>query len=447
MAKESKTYKKNGPRVCIRTFGCQMNAYDSEVIAGLFERKGYRLTEEEGEADLILLNTCSVRRHAEDRVWGKLFELRERARREPDLIIGVCGCMAQSRAEEITRRCPHVRLICGTRAFTHLPGLVARARDSKGTVIDIGMDEVPRLAGIPKKRKSKLKAFVTVMRGCENFCSYCIVPYVRGSEVSRTPEVIVEEVSQLAREGVKEVMLLGQNVNSYKGESRKGGEPVLFAGLLRMVSGIEGIERVRFMTSNPKDLGNDLIRAIAEIDEICEHLHLPVQSGSDRVLMRMKRGYTLVEYTKITKKLREAVPGIALTTDIIAGFPGETIEDHQATVWAMEEIGFDAAFIFKYSDREGTKAAEMNPKVPEEVIVRRHAELLKLQERLSLKKNREMVGKSVEVLVEGRSRRNPKRLFGRTRTNKRVVLEGDGNLIGQIVSVTIREATPLTVIG
>jgi tRNA-2-methylthio-N6-dimethylallyladenosine synthase len=428
-------------KVHLRTYGCQMNEYDSEVIAGLFERDGWVLTDDEAEADVILLNTCSVRQHAEDRVWGALFELRERAKREPGLIVGVCGCMAQARAEEIARRCPYVKVICGTRAFNRLPELVARAAEGRGMVIDIDMSREPCLAGLPRKRRSRLKAFVPVMRGCENYCAYCVVPYVRGHEVSRSLEEVLAEVKSIARDGCREVMLLGQNVNSY----RAGG--MSFADVLREVSRIEGIERIRFMTSHPKDFPDDLIRTMADVPQVCEHLHLPLQSGSDRILERMNRRYTLESYCGLVRKIREALPEIALSTDILVGFPGETDEDFIQTARALEEISFDSAFIFKYSEREGTRARELQPRVPEETIMRRHAELLKFQEKISMEKNKKLLGASLEVLVEGYSPRKPERLFGRTRTNKRVVFEGSGDLIGKLVYVIIREATPLTLIG
>jgi tRNA-2-methylthio-N6-dimethylallyladenosine synthase len=319
-----------------------MNEYDSEVMAGLFESDGWGLTDDIKEAGVILFNTCSVRRHAEDRVWGALFELRERAMREPGLIIGVCGCMAQSKADYIAKRCPWVRVICGTRAFNRIPELVARAAEGKGTVIDTDMSREPCIAGLPKKRRSRLKAFIPVMRGCENYCAYCIVPYVRGNEISRPLKEILDEVEAVARDGCREVMLLGQNVNSYH-----SGD-VSFAGLLREVAAIKGIERIRFMTSHPKDFSDELIRAVAEIPEICEHLHLPLQAGSDRILDVMNRRYTRETYLALVERIRSAIPGIALSTDILVGFPGETDEDFQLTARALKAVRFDSAFIFKY---------------------------------------------------------------------------------------------------
>lgn len=432
---------KKAAKICIKTFGCQMNEHDSEVMAGLCEREGWALTDDQAEADVILFNTCSVRRHAEERVWGALFDLRERAKREPGLIIGVCGCMAQGKADDIAKRCPWVKVICGTRAFDRLPALVARAAEGKGVVIDTDMGKEPCLAGIPKKRRSRLKGFVPVMRGCENYCAYCVVPYVRGREVSRPLKEVLAEVESLASDGCREVMLLGQNVNSYLADG------VSFADLLREVASVDGIERIRFMTSHPKDLPGELIRAMAETPKICEHLHLPLQSGSDSILDMMNRRYTFESYRGLVQKIREVIPGIALSTDVIAGFPGETDDDFQLTVRALETVRYDGAFIFKYSDREGTRAVELQPHVPEEIIVRRHAEILKLQEGIGAERNAELLGKTVEVLVEGYSPRNPGRLFGRTRTNKRVVFDGGQDLIGRLVCVIIRESTPLTLIG
>jgi tRNA-2-methylthio-N6-dimethylallyladenosine synthase len=422
-----------------------MNEYDSEIMAGLLEMEGYALTDDEREAGIILFNTCSVRQHAEDRVWGKLYSLRERAQKEPALIVGVCGCMAQLRAEEIARKCPHVRLVYGTRAFVRLPKLVERAAKSRGTLIDTGTEKALCLADLPRVREGKLRSFVSIMRGCENFCSYCVVPYVRGHEMSRPPGEIVEEIENLAKAGCREVTLLGQNVNSYRG--REKGRDTSFAQLLGMVGAVRGVERIRFMTSHPKDLREDLIEAIAGVDEVCEHLHLPLQSGSDSILKSMNRKYTYEQYRSIVKRVRQAIPGIALSTDVMAGFPGEKEEDHLRTKAAMEEIGFDSAFIFKYSDRIRTAAAGFTPKVPRGEIERRHAELLNLQERNGLRRNRELIGQSVEVFVEGYSRKNPGRLFGRTRTNKRVVFKGGKDLIGEFVFVTIGEATPLTLLG
>ncbi|MCX6357241.1 MAG: tRNA (N6-isopentenyl adenosine(37)-C2)-methylthiotransferase MiaB [Candidatus Aureabacteria bacterium] len=432
--------------ICVITFGCQMNEYDSEVMAGLCAEAGWTITDDEEKAGVILINTCSVRRHAEERVWGRLFALKERASREPDLIIGVCGCMAQGKASEIARRCPHVRLICGTRAFDRLPSLIERARRERGGVIDVGEGSLPRLASPPRKRESWLKAFVPVMRGCNNRCAYCVVPALRGPEVSRSGEEIIAEIRLLASDGCREITLLGQNVNSYRA-ARRDGMQATFAGLLGEIASISGIERIRFMTSHPKDMPDELIAALAGLPKVCPHLHLPLQSGSDRILEGMKRGYTFGAYRLLVRKIRDRVPGIALTTDLIAGFPGETEEDFKRTLGALEEISFDGAFIFKYSDSEGTAAAGFIPKVPDEEIARRHGILLKRQGEIGLAKNSALVGQAEEVLVEGPSPRNPGRLFGRTRANRRVVFEGGERLIGTAVCVTIRAATPLTLLG
>ena len=428
-------------KVHLRTYGCQMNDYDSEVVAGLFDRDGWVLTDREDEANVVILNTCSVRQHAEDRVWGKIFALKSRAAREPGLIVAVCGCMAQARAKEFSRRCPWVRVICGTRAFDRLPELVDRASGQRAPVIDIGTDRDPRTSGLPRKRKDRLKAFVAVMRGCENYCAYCVVPYVRGPELSRPEGEIIAEVEGLARDGCRELMLLGQNVNSYRASG------VSFAGLLREIGGVEGILRIRFMTSHPKDFPGELLAAMAGVPQVCPHLHLPLQSGSDRILALMNRGYTLAQYRSLVERLRGAIPGLALTTDLMAGFPGETGEEFSETLRALEEIRFDGAFIFKYSDREGTRAMELGPKVPGDEIIRRHAALLRVQERINAEKNIAMVGARVEVLVEGVSPRDPGRLFGRTGTNRRTAFPGSPDLIGRLACVTIREATALTLIG
>ena len=441
MTEQSKPAEAAPRRVHLRTYGCQMNDLDSEVIVGLFERDGWALTDRENEAELVVLNTCAVRRHAEDRVWGALFALKARAVREQGFILAVTGCMAQARSGEIARKCPWVRVICGTRAFDRLPELVAQASGRRGMLIDIATDRPPRTTGLPRKRTDRLKAFVAAMRGCGNFCAYCVVPYVRGPDVSRPPREVVAEVEGLARDGCREVMLLGQNVNRYSSEG------VSFAGLLRRVGAVEGILRVRFMTSHPSDFPDELLDTMAEVSQVCPHLHLPLQSGSDRILSLMHRGYTLASYRALAGRLRRRIPGLSLTTDLIAGFPGETDEDFQATVRALEEIRFDDAFVFKYSEREGTRAMGMGPKVPGVEIARRHAALLRLQGKINAEKNAAAVGTTVEVLVEGVSPRDPKRLFGRTAANRRVAFTGAPDLTGRLIRVIIIKSTVLTLIG
>ncbi len=441
MSETARQTTKKPKKVHLKAFGCQMNDLDSEVIAGLFERDGWALTDRDDEAGILVFNTCCVRQHAEDRVWGALFALKERAAREPGLVVAVCGCMAQARAHEIARRCPWVRVVCGTRAFGRLPGLVRRASAERGPVIDIAEDRSPVTRGLPRRRTDRLKAFVAVMRGCGNYCAYCVVPYVRGPEVSRPPGEIIAEIEGLARDGCREVVLLGQNVNSYRASG------TTFAGLLRMVGRVEGILRVRFMTSHPKDFPGELLEAMTEVPQACPHVHLPLQSGSDRVLALMHRGYTLAQYRALVERLRRGVPGLALTTDLIAGFPGETEGDFAETLRAVGEIRFDDAFIFKYSDRAGTRAAGMGPKVPAGEIARRHAELLRLQTVINAEKNAALIGSRVEVLVEGVSPRDPERLFGRTATNRRAAFAGSPGLIGRPACVTIHEATALTLIG
>lgn len=427
--------------VYLRTYGCQMNELDSETIAGLFEQDGWALTDLEREADFVVFNTCAVRQHAEDRVWGALFALKERAAREPGFGVAVCGCMAQARAAEIARRCPWVRVVCGTRSFDRLPALVAEAEREGRTLIDVATDREPPHGSLPRRRGGRLKGFVAAMRGCGAYCAYCIVPYVRGGEVSRPPGEVVAEVKRLARDGCRELMLLGQNVNRYSSER------VSFAGLLRRVGAVEGILRVRFMTSHPRDFPEELIDAMAETPRVCPPLHLPLQSGSDRILSLMNRGYTIAHYRILVERLRERVPGIAVTTDLIAGFPGETEEDFRDTLQALEEIRFDDAFVFKYSDREGTRAARMGPKVPPEEIRRRHAAILRLQGTINAEKHASAAGTEVEVLVEGVSRRNPNRLFGRTAENRRVVFAGGRGLTERLVRVIITDTTPITLIG
>ena len=420
------------PKVHIRTFGCQMNEYDSEAVAGLFERGGWAVAEREEEAGVVILNTCSVRGHAEDRAWGRLFALRARAAREPGFVVAVMGCMAQRMPAEIARRCPWVRVICGTRAFDRMVELVERAPRRGGVAIDTGTGRRSRTAVPPRGRGPRVRAFVEITRGCGNRCAYCVVPYVRGPEESRQPGEILAEIGRLAEGGCREVTLLGQNVNSYRACG------MAFAGLLREVGSIGGIARIRFMTSHPKDFPDELLEAVAGVPQVCPHIHLPLQSGSDRILAMMNRGYTGGLYRGLVERLRGAVPGLALSTDLIAGFPAETEEDFRDTLRAIEEIRFDGAFIFKYSDREGTRAAGIRPKVPQGDIVRRHAALLGAQERISAEKNAGLIGATVEVLVEGTSPRDPGRLFGRTGANRRVVFPGGTDLIGRLACVTIR---------
>jgi len=446
MKKEEHNYSKNSPKVFIRTYGCQMNEYDSEIMAGLLKSSGYHLTDNPAEAGVILLNTCYVREKVKHKIYSRLGELKKLKEEKPELILGLCGCLVQKEPEEVLRRAPYLDFILGTSNFYQLPEVLedisgnhnreSQSGDKYARVVRVEEDRaIPE--GMPKLRKRRFSAFVSVMRGCNNFCSYCNVPYVRGREVSRPRKDILREIEELAQKGYKEVTLLGQNVNSYGKESR---EKVDFADLLGFVDQIEGLRRIRFTTSHPKDLSDKLIEKMAELDKVCEHLHLPVQSGSNKILSRMKRGYTREHYQNLVHKLRQAIPQIALTTDIIVGFPGEKEKDFQDTLELVETVGFDGAFTFCYSPLKGTEAAQLEERIPEETSGQRLRRLIELQQAILLKKNESLVGENFEVMVEGISKKSPHAVEGRTRGNKIVIFRGGKNIIGQFTSVEVVEA-------
>jgi tRNA-2-methylthio-N6-dimethylallyladenosine synthase len=413
-------------KVYIKTFGCQMNFHDSERLLGLLNAQGYCAVEDPRDADLIIFNTCSIREKAEQKFFSQLGRTKHIKRKNPSVKIGIAGCIAQQRGEELLNRVPYVDFVLGPQNISR----IGEAISTDKSVITEENEEL-HILDIPAFRKKGVSAWVNIMYGCNNFCSYCIVPYTRGRERSRPADSIVGEIRMLVSEGYKEVTLLGQNVNSYRSETD-------FVGLLRMVNGIEGLERIRFVTSHPKDLGSDLINAIRELEKVCEHIHLPLQSGSDRILRLMNRKYTMEDYLKKVELLRDAVPDISITTDIIAGFPTETEEDHQATIRALEEIQFDGIFAFKFSPRPMTKASEMQGQLPEEIRLERLNEILKLQDKITERKNALLKGKTVEVLVEGSSESVSDLFTGRTRTNKIVNIRTDRPLMaGEIVKVRI----------
>ncbi|MCL6609941.1 MAG: tRNA (N6-isopentenyl adenosine(37)-C2)-methylthiotransferase MiaB [Peptococcaceae bacterium] len=419
----------------IITFGCQMNEHDAEKMRGMLEQMGYSETGDMEEADLLLINTCCVRETAENKVYGLLGRLRKLKEKKPGLIIGVGGCMTQveETARHIKRRYPYVNLVFGTGGLHRLPELIAGAAGSRETVLDHCRPEGV-FEGIPAKRESGLKAWVPVIYGCDNFCTYCIVPRVRGRERSRRPGDIIREIKELAEKGYKEVTLLGQNVNSY---GRDLGENYGFADLLRDADRIEGIERIRFMTSHPRDFTDRLISAIKDTAKVCEHFHIPVQSGSNRILKAMNRGYSREYYLDLIEKIRKEIPGAAITSDIMVGFPGETWEDFLDTMDLVERVRYDAAFTFVYNRRRGTPAERMPGQVPEEEKTRRIEALIKRQNEISLEKNVEEAGKVHQVLIEGVSRTNRDLAGGRTRTNKMVFLPGRGEDAGKTVYVKI----------
>ncbi len=423
----------------IITYGCQMNVHDSEKLAGMLYEAGYQETDNEHEADLILFNTCCVRENAELRVYGNVGALKSRKQANPNMIIGVCGCMMQQKevADYIASRFPFVDLIFGTHNLHRFPQLLLQAIDSNNTVVEVLDEQGSIVEHVPTKRAEGVSAWTTIMYGCNNFCSYCIVPYVRGRERSRRPEDILDEIRELGQKGYKEITLLGQNVNSY---GKDTGNDYLFHDLLRDIDKLPGIERIRFMTSHPKDLSTGLIEAMADCDKVCEHLHLPIQAGSNRILKAMNRKYTREDYLRLVDRVRTAIPDIALTTDIIVGFPGETEKDFLDTLDIVKQVGYDSAFTFIYSPRTGTPAARLQDQTDSEVKKERLARLIELQNRISKDKNLKLLNSVTEILVEGPSKNNSEMLTGRTRTNKIVNFTGSKDLIGELVQVRIREA-------
>ncbi|MBA2848759.1 tRNA (N6-isopentenyl adenosine(37)-C2)-methylthiotransferase MiaB [Thermosulfuriphilus ammonigenes] len=430
-------------RVFIRTFGCQMNEYDSRRMLESL-RPEYTPVSAPEDADLIILNTCSVREKAEVKVYSLAGRLKHLKRRRPDLIIAVCGCVAQQEGQRLVERMPHIDIVLGPQGIYRLREALAKVRAGEGPVVDTDIRDDFCLPSALSPEVKAVKAFVTIMQGCNNYCSYCVVPYVRGPEISRRPGEILAEIRALVSQGVREVTLLGQNVNSYG--KRQPGFPT-FAQLLERVAQIDGLWRLRFTTSHPKDLSPELMRAFVEIPILCEHLHLPVQSGSDRILAAMNRGYRREDYLKKVERLRELVPEIALTTDIIVGFPGEREEDFQATLDLLKEVEFDEIFSFKYSDRPFARARSFPDKVPEEVKEERLATVHNLQLEISRRRYRRLVGQEVEVLVEGRGKSDPRQWTGRTRQNTVVNFYGGQDLTGKLVKVLVEEACQHSVRG
>ncbi len=435
-----------GKKYLIRTYGCQMNVHDSETIAGLLEMMGYQETADECEADLILFNTCAIRENAEDKVFGELGRLKPLKTTNPGLILGVCGCMAQEETvvQRILQAYPHVDLVFGTHNIHRLPHLLKEALYSKEMVVEVWSKEGDIVEHLPKARRESLRAWVNIMYGCDKFCTYCIVPYTRGKERSRLPQDVLDEVRHLARHGYQEITLLGQNVNAYGKDFTDFRYD--FADLLDEVRKI-GIPRVRFTTSHPKDFDDRLIEVLAKGGNLVEHVHLPVQSGNTTVLKRMARKYTREEYLRLVEKIKRAIPGVVLTTDIIVGFPGETEEQFADTLSLVKEVEFDSAFTFIYSPRPGTPAAKYKDDVPMEEKKQRLERLNELQGEISRRKNEQLRGQVVEVLVEGESKTDADVLSGRTRTNKLVHFKGPKALIGQLISVKITQPQTWTLKG
>ena len=429
------------------TFGCQMNARDSEKLKGILEETGCVGTSED-EADILLFNTCTVRDNADRKVYGRLGTLKEVKKQRPDMVIGVCGCMTQEAvaAEKIKKTCPHVDIIFGTHNVYTLAELLYRHLSEKTLTVDI-WDEAKEVAEhLPVRRKYPFKSGVNISYGCNNFCTYCIVPYVRGRERSRLSSDILDEVRRLSKEGVTEIMLLGQNVNSY-GHDLKDEDRMTFAALLKAVADTEGIERVRFMTSHPKDLSDELIDTIASHPKICNHVHLPLQSGSSRLLKDMNRRYDKEHYLELVRKLREKIPDVAITTDIIVGYPGETDEDNEETLDVIRRAEFDNAFTFQYSKRTGTPAASRPDQIPQEVVTRRFNKVLALVQEMSRKRAMLLEGKTLPVLVEDVNEREEGLVTGRLENNMSVHFKGDASLIGKYVDVVLTECKGFYYIG
>ena len=422
----------------IHTFGCQMNVHDSEQMAQLLGEAGYVKASEVGRADIIIINTCTVREKAAQKVYSHLGRLKKLKQKNPDLIMGVAGCLAQELRGGFFRKAPYLDLVIGTHNIHRLAEIIGEIRDRRSQIVETSFRRSVQSLGIRTfPSPGSVSAFVTIMQGCNNFCSYCIVPYVRGREESRQSSDIIDEIKSLAGSGISEVTLLGQNVNSY-GATLSGD--VNFPELLRMINKIDGINRIRFTTSHPKDLSGDLAACFADLDKVCEHIHLPVQSGSDYVLKKMKRGYTVEEYLEKVHMLKDACPDISITSDMIVGFPGEKESDFQKTIDLMGKVRFDNTFSFRYCDRHGTASEGYDGKVEEAVKHERLSRLQSLQEEHSLEKNRYIEGRVEDVLVEGVSKNDDADITGRTRGNKIVNFAGGTDLIGETVRVKIVRA-------
>lgn len=420
----------------ILTYGCQMNEHDSEKIGGMLTSIGYEETDDEKNADLVIFNTCLIRENAELKVFGKLGEIKGLKRNKPDMMVAVCGCMMQKEEirQKLLKSFSFVDIIFGTNTIQELPKLIYDVEVNKKKSVDIIENTELIYENMPKQRKFKYKALVNITYGCNNFCTYCVVPYVRGREKSRLPQEIINEVKMLAEDGCKEITLLGQNVNSYGSNLC---DNFTFSDLLYELNKVEGIERIRFMTSHPKDLTDDLISAIKDCDKVCNHVHLPVQAGSNDVLKRMNRHYTKEHYLTLVEKLKQEIPDVAITTDIIVGFPDETEEDFLETIDVVKKVQYDSAFTFLYSVREGTKAAEMENQVPEKTKHERFERLLNVLYPIVLERNSQCIGKSYPVLVESISKSSENYLTGRTEHFRLVHFKGNEDLIGKIVNVTI----------
>jgi len=431
---------------CVTTFGCQMNARDSEKLVGILEQIGYVEEADEEKADFVIFNTCTVRENANMRVYGRLGQLKKNKKLNPHMMIGLCGCMMQEPevVEKLKKQYRYVDLVFGTHNIYKFAELIVTRFESERMVIDIWKDTDKIVEDLPNERKFTFKSGVNIMFGCNNFCSYCIVPYVRGRERSRNPKDIIREIERFVADGVVEVMLLGQNVNSY---GKTLDEPMTFAQLLQEIEKIEGLERIRFMTSHPKDLSDELIEVMANSKKICKHLHLPVQSGSTEILKKMNRRYTKEQYLQLVKKIKTAIPDISLTTDIIVGFPGETEEDFLETMDVVKQVRYDSAFTFIYSKRTGTPAAVMENQVPNDVVKDRFDRLLKEVQSISAEVCSVHEGTTQTALVESMNDHDNTLVTGRLSNNLLVHFQGDKSLIGKIVNVHLKECKGFYYLG
>ena len=440
----------NPKKVFIRTFGCQMNEYDSDkMLDVLGQERGVVVTQTPEDADVILFNTCSVREKAQEKVFSDLGRIKHLKALNPDLVIGVGGCVASQEGSAIVDRAPYVDVVFGPQTLHRLPEMIARRRSEGRSQVDISFPEIEKFDAMPPPRVEGATAFVSIMEGCSKYCSFCVVPYTRGEEISRPFEDVLTEVADLADQGVKEVTLLGQNVNAYRGRmsADEHAEIADFATLLEYVHEIPGIERIRYTTSHPKEMTTRMIEVYARLPKLVSFLHLPVQAGSDRVLAAMKRGYTAIEFKSVVRKLRAARPGLTLSSDFIVGFPGETEEDFEKTMKLIEEIGFDTSFSFIYSRRPGTPAADLVDDTPQTVKLQRLQRLQALINEQAHAIARSMVGSTQRILVEGTSTRDPNELSGRTENNRIVNFPGNPRLIGQMIDVVITDAMTNTFRG
>lgn len=435
-------------KLFIRTFGCQMNEYDSDKMADvLHDDQGVELTQNPEEADIILFNTCSVREKAQEKVFSDLGRVQHLKQSNPNLVIGVGGCVASQEGEAIVKRAPYVDIVFGPQTLHRLPALIAKRRESGRSQVDISFPEIEKFDAMPPARVDGPTAFVSIMEGCSKYCSFCVVPYTRGAEVSRPFDDVLVEIADLADQGVKEVTLLGQNVNAYRGPMGEGAEIADFAMLLEYVHEIPGIERIRYTTSHPKEMTTRLIEAHGALPKLVPFLHLPVQAGSDQILAAMKRGYTTLEFKSIVRRLRAARPGLTLSSDFIVGFPGETEKDFEKTMTLIRDVGFDQSFSFIYSRRPGTPAADLQDDTPKEVKLERLHRLQALINEQAAQISEAMIGTVQRILVEKPSKRDPSELSGRTENNRIVNFVGQARLIGQMANVRVVQAMTNTLKG